>query len=103
MDSILLNEFIDYVENQTKLSNNQKYVQDDRGVYQKDLYIKNVISETKELIKYGEEVIAIENMLDNLCEVSLFIDVYAIELLRKTLNGKVPERIEKILNSFTEN
>lgn len=103
MDSILLNEFIDYVENQTKLSNNQKYVQDDRGVYQKDLYIKNVISETKELIKYGEEVIAIENMLDNLCEVSLFIDVYAIELLRKTFNGKVPERIEKILNSFTEN
>lgn len=101
MNRILLNEFIDYVEKQIKLSNEQEYVQDDRGAYQKDLYVKNVISETKELMRYGEEVIAIENMLENLNEVSLSVDEYAIELIRKAFNGKVPKRIEKILNSFT--
>lgn len=102
MDSILLNEFIDYIEKQMEQTNEQIYVQDDKGIYQKDLYIKNIISETKELIKYGEGVIALENMLDNLCEVSLSIDAPAIDIIRKAFNGMVPERIETILNSFTE-
>ena len=52
-------------------------------------------------MRYGEEVIAIENMLENLNEVSLSVDEYAIELIRKAFNGKVPKRIEKILNRFT--
>lgn len=38
MDRILLNEFVDYVEKQTMLSNEQKYVQDNKGIYQKELY-----------------------------------------------------------------
>lgn len=58
------------------------------------------ISETKELMRYGEEVMAIENILENLYESSLNGDEYAIELIRKVFNGKVPKRIEKILNSF---
>lgn len=39
MDRILLNEFVDYVEKQTMLSNEQKYVQDNKGIYQKELYV----------------------------------------------------------------
>lgn len=101
MERILLNEFVDYVEKQIMSSNEQEYVQDNKGIYQKDLYVKNVISETKELMRYGEEVIAIENMLENLNEVSLSVDGYAIELIQRAFDGKVPKRIEKILNSFT--
>lgn len=102
MDNTLLNEFIDYVEKQLGQTNKQEYICDGRGTYQKDLYVDNIISETRELIKYGETVIALENMLDNLCEVSLFIDAHAINLIRRTFNGMVPERIETILNSFME-
>ena len=69
---------------------------------QKDLYVKDVISETKELIKYGEGVIALENMLDNLFEVSLFIDAHAIEFIRKAFNGIVQEQIETTLKCFTD-
>lgn len=101
MDSNLLNEFIDYVEKQIKQTNKQMYVQDDKGIYQTDLYVENIISEARKLIKYGEGMIAIENMLDNLCEVSFFIDAHAIELIQKAFNGIVPERIETILKSFT--
>lgn len=101
MERILLNKFVDYVEKQIMSSNEQEYIQDNRGIYPKDLYIKNVISETKELMRYGEEVIAIENMLENLNEVSFSVDGYGIELIQKAFDGKVPKRIEKILNSFT--
>ncbi len=100
MDRKLLNEFVDYVEKQTGLLNPQTYVQDEQGVYQKDLYIKNVIADAKELIGYGEGVIAIENMLDNLYEVSLTINTNAIELLRKAFDEKVPDRIEETLNAM---
>lgn len=100
MDRILLNEFVDYAERQIMSSNEREYVQDNRGNYQKDSYVKNVISETKELMRYGEEVIAIENMLENLNEVSLNVDEYAIGLIRKAFNGIVPKSIENILDSF---
>lgn len=95
MDSAILNEFIDYIEK-------QMYVQDKSGIYQKDLYVKNIIFEAKELIRYGERVIALENMLDNLCEISFPIDANGIYLIRKVFIGTVPERIEKILNRFME-
>ena len=102
MDSTLLNEFIDYVEKQLGQINKQDNIHDGRGTYQKDLYVDNIISETKELIKYGETVIALENMFDNLCEVSLFIDAHAINLIRRAFNDMVPERIETSLNNFME-
>ena len=40
MERILLNEFVDYVEKQIMSSNEQEYVQDNKGIYQKDLYVK---------------------------------------------------------------
>ena len=41
-------------------------------------------------------------MLDNLCEVSLFIDVYSINLIREAFDGEVPERVEAILKSLED-
>ncbi|MCI9338143.1 MAG: hypothetical protein HFH93_11510 [Lachnospiraceae bacterium] len=102
MDSAILNEFIDYIEKQMEQRNKQWYVQDKSGIYQKDLYVKNIIFEAKELVRYGERVIALENMLDNLCEISFPIDANGLELIRKVFIGTVPERIEKILNRFME-
>ena len=66
------------------------------------MYIKKIISETKELIKYEEGIIAIENLLDNLCEVSLSVDAHTIALIHKAFDEKVPERIERSLDSLTK-
>lgn len=99
MDSILLNELINYIEKQADTANGHNYVQDDRGSYQKERYLKNVISETKELRKYGEDMIALENVLDNLYEVSFLVDAHMAELIRKIFQGYIPEWIENILNS----
>lgn len=97
MDKSLLNGLLDHIEMQLKLNNKQEQVEDGKGSYQTNDYIDNVISETKELIKYNEVVIALENMLENLNEVSLCINDHARELIYDVFEGKIPERVEKLL------
>ena len=41
MERILLNEFVDYVEKQIMSSNEQEYVQDNKGIYPKDLILNS--------------------------------------------------------------
>ena len=100
MNKALLNELLEYIEMQLKLNNKQEQVEDDKGSYQTNDYIDNVISETKELIEYNEVVIALENMLENLYEVSLCIDDHVRELIYDIFAGEIPESIEKLLKCF---
>lgn len=41
MERILLNKFVDYVEKQIMSSNEQEYIQDNRGIYPKDLILNS--------------------------------------------------------------
>ena len=101
MDRSLLYGLLDHIEMQLRLNNEQEQVEDGKGSYQTNDYIDNVISETKELIKYNDVVIALENMLENLNEVSLYIDDHARELIYDIFEGEIPERVENLLKCFS--
>ena len=100
MDRSLLYGLLDHIEMQLRLNNEQEQVEDGKGSYQTNNYIDNVIFETKELIEYNEVVIALENMLENLYEVSLCIDDHVRELIYDIFVGLIPESIEKLLKCF---
>lgn len=102
MNKKLLDEFITHIEDVMKRSNENDYVKDSKGYYPKAIYMKNLIFEAKELIKYGEDEIALENMIENLNEASIFIDKDTINLARQAFEGKIQAGTEKTLNSLTK-
>lgn len=66
--------FIEYIEESILWCEDEEYVTDSRGCYPKDAYLKSIVEEAKELIKYGEVEIALENIRENLSEVSIGIE-----------------------------
>ena len=77
------------------------YIQDSGGgCYLKSEYMKELIYEARELIKYGEGTIALENLLENLSEVSICIDEEAVELAKQVFGNRLSEEKEKVLNSL---
>lgn len=99
MNGGAVSKFIEYIEAMA-MCGEQDYVRDSRGCYLKNVYIRNIISEAKELIKYGEAEIALENILENLSEVSIFIDRDAAILVQQAFGEKFSSKIENILNSL---
>lgn len=65
-----------------------EYVTDSRGCYPKDAYLKSIVAEAKELIKYGEVEIALENIFENLSEASIDIEKEAAQLLQQAFGEK---------------
>lgn len=57
-------EFINQIEELMRESDKEEYVLDEAGMYLKVLYLEHLISEARELIKYGESKIALENMVE---------------------------------------
>lgn len=99
MNKEAIERFIEYMENMILLCE-KEYVRDSRGCYLKDEYLKGIVTEAKRLIKYGEAEIALENILENLSEVSIDIDQEAANLVKQAFGEKYSNRIERMLSSL---
>lgn len=102
MNKALLDEIVKHIEKLIKQSDESEYVKDARGSYLKVEYMSNLVAEAKGLIKYGEFEIALENMLENLSEVSIFIDEDTANLAKQAFGGKTSVGIEEIINSLVK-
>lgn len=80
--------FIEYIEESILRCEDGEYVTDRNGRYPKDTYLKSIVVEAKELMKYGETEIALENLLENLNEVSIGINKEAAQLVQQAFGEK---------------
>lgn len=102
MNKALLDEIVKHIEKLIKQSDKSEYVKDARGSYLKVEYMSNLLAEAKELIRYGEFEIALENMLENLSEVSIFIDEETANLARQAFGSKISVKMQKIIKSLVK-
>lgn len=100
MNKEYVEEFIDQIEKLMKVSGEEECVQDEAGVYLKVLYLKNLILEARRLIKYGEYKIALENILENLNEVSISLDKTTIALAHQAFDNKISTYMENLLSDL---
>ncbi|MGN6710517.1 hypothetical protein [Anaerocolumna jejuensis] len=84
-----LEEFIKQIEELSEANDKKDYVRDSCGSYLMSSYLDNLITETRELMKYGEYKIALEMMLDNLDEVSIVLDEKMIHLARQMVGETI--------------
>lgn len=75
-------------------------VYDSSGSYSKSSFLSSVISDAKELIKYGEYQIALENMIDNLLEVSITLDKETVILARQAFGEEISSQNERVLEAL---
>ena len=97
MNKEYVEEFIDQIEKIMKVSGEEEYVQDEAGVY-----LKNLILEARRLIKYGEYKIALENTLENLYEVSISLDKTTMVLVYQAFDNKICTYMEGLLSDLTK-
>lgn len=64
---------------------------------------ESIHDEARELMKYGECKIALENMLENLSEVSILLDKSVIDFARQAFNGQVTRDLERLMNGLVKN
>lgn len=102
MNRELLEEFLNHLEKLIRQSDESEYVRDAKGSYSKVEYMSNMVAEARELIKYGELEIAFENLLENLSEVSIYIDEEAANLARQAFGSKISVEIQKIISSLVK-
>lgn len=88
MNKNYLNQFVQQIEELSRACGSDEMVKDEAGTYSKASYLNNIISDAKGLIRYGEYRIALENMLDNLQEVSILLDKRTYELARKAFGER---------------
>lgn len=74
-----------------------EYVTDSHGRYPRDTYLKSIVAEARELMKYGETEIALENMLENLNEVSIGINKEAAQLRKQALGEAYSSTLSNFL------
>ena len=94
--------FVNQIEELSKASDKKDYVKDSCGTYLKSSYLDNLVSETREFMKYGEYKIALEMMLDNLGEVSIVLDEKTINSVRQVFGEKVTVETERLLADLTK-
>lgn len=92
--------FIDKIEDLMEQSDEEEYIQDEAGTYLKSSYLRDLILETRRLTKYGEYKIALENMLENLSEVSIPLDKVTIELAYRAFDRQISSYIEHLLSKL---
>ncbi len=97
-----LENFINYIEKLMLQCDETDYVQDSGGgCYLKREYMKHLICDARELIKYGEGTIALENLLENLNEVSICIDEEAVELAKQVFGSQLSEeRLKRYFHTW---
>jgi len=64
--------------------------------------LESFVFECKELIKYGEYMIALENLLDNLSEVSILLDNKTIDFARLAFGEQITEYHETLLKTLNK-
>ena len=101
MNKEFLEQFILKIEELKEKSDRNAVVYDKFGQYNKVVYIENVVIETRELIKYGENRIALENMLENINEIRIALDIDTITLARKAFGENISPYIEELLKAMT--
>jgi len=102
MNKIFLDEFIAQIEGLSKSCGKDDSVIDRYGVHQKADVLKSYVSAAKDLVKYGEYLIALENILDNLAESSILLDEKVINLARQAFGEKITKEYELLLEKFTK-
>lgn len=102
MNRIYLDKFIDQLVELARTSDKSDYVQDSLGRYNKVLFLEDLILQAKSLITYGENKIALENMLENLNEVSIRLDKNIVSLARQAFGEQISPNMENLLNALTK-
>lgn len=62
--------------------------------------IKHAVQEAKELAKYGETRIALENLLENIIEERVSLNANQIQLVKDSFEGSLTEYNKKLINSI---
>lgn len=86
-----------------KASAKEESIHYEAGAHSKVTYLEHLIVEARELMKYGECKIALENMLENLNEASILLDKSVIDFARQAFNGQVTRDLERLMNGLVKN
>lgn len=84
----LLERFVNRMEELSKIYDNYVFT--------------HAVSGAKELIEYGEYRIALEDLLDNICEESIMLDEETVNLARQAFCGTITSERERVLKSITK-
>lgn len=95
--------FINQIAELMKTSAKEESIHDEAGAHSKVTYLEHLIAEARELMKYGESKIALENMLENLNEVSILLDKSVIDFARQAFDGQVTSDLERLMNRLVKN
>lgn len=101
MNKFFLEAFIAQIESIQISCNPYERVKDERGEYSKSFYLENLVKEAKELIKHGEYKVSLENLLENLYEVSIYLDESVINLAFKAFGNQISPEIVLLINELT--
>lgn len=102
MNKEILQDFVNQIKDLAKKSKEDDYVNDGVKIYSKKSYLEWVLSDAEEFIYYGEYVIALEDMLDNLGEVNIVLDEKVINLARQAFGERITANQEKSLDFLTK-
>lgn len=102
MNKEVLEAFVNRIEDLSKSEDANNYVEDAAGKYLKRNFLETAVSDAKKLIRYGEYKIALENLLENLNEVSIMLDEDTAELARMSFGERLAEEAEELFSGITE-
>ena len=97
------NEFINQMENLAKTDTKEYYNTSYFDKLSKDKILEHFVFLAKDLMKHGEYRIAIENILSNFYDNSIFLDDHIIDLARKAFGEKIDEKDELLLVALKKN
>ncbi len=95
-----LSDFITKIEEMYEACNSEKMVRDAAGIYSAKSILGHLIADAKELMKYGEYQIALENLLENLSEVSFPLDRETVDLARRAFGENFSFYHQSLLSAF---
>ena len=79
------NEFINSIENLLVSIDDSRMVSDPAGNYNEKDYLGRLVKNARELVFYGEWLIALENAVDNLCGINYKLDTDILDLAESAL------------------
>ena len=99
---ISLQRFISRIEDMLEECKAENTVCDTSGKYSKFDALSAILTDAKELIKFGEYQIALENMLENLFELSIHLDKDTLLLARLAFGEEILPKNEKLLEELMQ-